>query len=278
MSEKTKKFKEDASFSIADELGGLELLQAKYKRQNFSRHSHEGYTIGVIEKGAQRFYRTGGNHVAPKDHIILVNADEVHTGHAATEGGWEYRAMYPLPEQFAAMTEGIGPHPSVPYFPEPVVHDPEVAQQLRLVFSTLENSDNRLLRETLVYGALVKLMARHSKTRSEFEPRTRGQKQVLLVKTFLDDFPQADVSLEELASLAGYSPYYLVRAFQKEFGLPPHAYQIQSRLRYARKLLKSGHSISDAAQEAGFHDQSHFHRHFKRAMGITPKQFTSSAN
>lgn len=119
-------------------------------------------------------------------------------------------------------------------------------------------------------------MARHSKTRNEFEPRTRSQKQVMLVKTFLDDFPQADVSLEELAKLAGYSPYYLVRAFQKEFGLPPHAYQIQSRLRYAKKLLKAGHSISDAAQEAGFHDQSHFHRHFKRAMGITPKQYTGS--
>ncbi|MGR5066043.1 AraC family transcriptional regulator [Photobacterium sp. DNB22_13_2] len=276
MSEQTKKFKEDASFSIADELGGLELLQAKYKRQNFSRHSHEGYTIGVIEKGAQRFYRTGGNHVAPKDHIILVNADEVHTGHSAAEGGWEYKAMYPLPEQFAAMTEGISPHPSIPYFPEPVVHDPEVAQQLRMVFSTLENSDNRLLRETLIYGALVKLMARHSRTRNEFEPKTRSQKQVLLVKTFLDDLPQADISLEELATLAGYSPYYLVRAFQKEFGFPPHAYQIQSRLRYAKKLLRSGHAISDAAQEAGFHDQSHFHRHFKRAMGVTPKQYTKS--
>ncbi|MCE0494492.1 AraC family transcriptional regulator [Vibrio salinus] len=276
MPKRTKKFKEDASFTIAAELGGLEMLHAKYKRQNFSRHSHEGYTIGVIEKGAQSFYRSGGNHLAPKDHIILVNADEVHTGHSATEGGWEYKAIYPLPEQFSAVTQGIGAHSSVPYFPEPVVHDPLVAQQLRLVFSTLENSDNRLLRETLIYGALVKLMARHSRSRQDYEIKKKGQKQVLIVKTFLDDFPQADVSLEELASLAGFSPYYLVRAFQKEFGLPPHAYQIQSRLRYAKKLLRAGYVISDAAQEAGFHDQSHFHRHFKRAMGITPKQFTQS--
>ena len=51
--------KESASFHLANELGGLELLDAKYTHQNFSRHSHEGYTIGVIEKGAQRFYRTG---------------------------------------------------------------------------------------------------------------------------------------------------------------------------------------------------------------------------
>ncbi|PFG58372.1 AraC-like protein [Vibrio sp. ES.051] len=50
-----EKNKEIATFKIAQELGGLELLDAKYEKQNFSRHSHEGYTIGVIEKGAQQY-------------------------------------------------------------------------------------------------------------------------------------------------------------------------------------------------------------------------------
>ncbi|KGY13094.1 AraC family transcriptional regulator [Vibrio tubiashii] len=265
--------KESASFHLANELGGLELLDAKYTNQNFSRHSHEGYTVGVIEKGAQRFYRTGGNHIAPQDSIILVNADEVHNGQTATEGGWEYKAMYPLPEQFSQLTEGLSSSLSIPYFPEPVVYDPELAQQLRLVFDTLAQSNNKLLRETLVYGTLVKLIARHSKSKQNWEPKTRTQKQVSLVKEFLDDFPQADVSLEDLSKLAGLSPYYLTRSFQKEFGLPPHAYQIQTRLRVAKQLLRKGLKISEVAQETGFHDQSHFHRHFKRALGVTPKQF-----
>ncbi|KOO13874.1 AraC family transcriptional regulator [Vibrio xuii] len=265
--------KESASFQLANELGGLELLNAKYTNQNFSRHSHEGYTIGVIEKGAQRFYRTGGNHIAPQDSIILVNADEVHNGQTASEGGWEYKAMYPLPEQFEKITEGITPGLSIPYFPEPVVYDPELAQQLRLVFDTLAQSDNKLLRETLIYGTLVKLVSRHSKTKLDWQPKTRSQKQLLLVKEFIDDFPQADVSLDDLSKLAGLSPYYLTRSFQQAFGLPPHAYQIQTRLRVAKQLLRKGLTISDVAQECGFHDQSHFHRHFKRAMGVTPKQF-----
>lgn len=268
-----KREKESASFQLASELGGLELLDAKYTNQNFSRHSHEGYTIGVIEKGAQRFYRTGGNHIAPQDSIILVNADEVHNGQTATEGGWEYKAMYPLPEQFVQLTQGLSSGLATPYFTEPVVYDPELAQQLRLVFDTLAQSDNKLLRETLVYGTLVKLISRHSKTKVSWEPKTRSQRQLALVKEFLDDFPQADVSLEDLSKLAGLSPYYLTRSFQKEFGLPPHSYQIQARLRVAKQLLRQGMTISDVAQETGFHDQSHFHRHFKRALGVTPKQF-----
>ena len=269
-----EKNKEIATFKIAQELGGLELLDAKYEKQNFSRHSHEGYTIGVIEKGAQQFFRTGGNHIAPQDSIILVNADEVHNGHSASEGGWEYKAMYPVPQQFQTLGQELGsPNVALPYFPQPVVYDPELASQLRLVFETLEKSDNRLLRETLVYGTLIKLASKHSTHRAPLKESTRAQRQVQLVREFLEDFPQTDVSLEELAKLSGLSPFHLLREFQKQFGFPPHAYQIQQRLRMAKKLLKMGQKISDVAQEYGFHDQSHLHRHFKKAMGVTPGQY-----
>jgi len=268
--------KERATFSIADELGGIDLLDADYHHQNFSRHSHEGYTIGVIENGAQQFYRTGGNHVAPQGSIILVNADEVHSGHSATEGGWSYKAMYPLPDQFETISHELASSLSsngAPYFPSPVVYDPELANQLRLVFETLEKSTNRLLRETLLYGVLTKLMCKHGKRPTTPQDISKAQRQLKLVKEFLDDFPSADISLQELANLASFSPYHLVRAFQKEYGFPPHAYQVQARLRLAKKLIRQGHTVSDAAQEAGFHDQSHLHRHFKKAMGITPGQF-----
>lgn len=270
----SKRPKEKVDFKVTKELGGLEILNAKYEKQNFSRHSHEGYTIGVIDEGAQRFYRTGGHHIAPQDTIILVNADEVHSGHSATDGGWAYRAMYPLPEQLANITQELNlPNYGAPYFPSAVVEDPELANQLRLVFNTLETSDNPLLRETLIYGMLVKLITKHGKSTLIPNLNDNAHKQLALVKEFLDDFPQADVSLEDLSKLAALSPYHLVRAFQKHYGLPPHAYQIQSRLRLARKLLKQGNTISNVAQECGFHDQSHLHRHFKRANGYTPGQF-----
>ncbi len=269
-----KKSKERADYKIAAELGGLEILDAQYDKQNFSRHSHEGYTIGLIETGAQRFYRTGGHHVAPKNTIILVNADEVHSGHSASEGGWAYRAMYPLPQQLETISKELYlPNHGIPYFPKAVVEDPELASQLRLVFNTLQNSDNRLLRESLIYSTMIKLMGKHAKAKPPSLNTTKIQQQVRLVKEFLDDLPQVDVSLEELANMSAVSPFHLIRSFQKEFGLPPHAYQIQSRLRLARKLLKQGHSISNTAQECGFHDQSHFHRHFKNANGYTPGQY-----
>lgn len=269
--------KETAVFNTAEELGGIELLNARYKKQNFSRHSHEGFTLGVIQEGAQCFYRTGGNHIAPQDSIILVNADEVHNGHSAAENGWAYKAMYPLPEQLNSVCAELGSfRDATPYFPEPVVHDPELAAQFRLLFEVLETSDNRLLRESLMYAFLVKLIHRHGRSRLPEGPKANVQPQLKRVKAFLDDFPQADISLEELAQLANLSPFHLIRAFGKAFGLPPHAYQVQARLRLAREFLRRGQTLADAAQSSGFHDQSHLHRHFKKAMGVTPKQYRQS--
>ncbi len=268
--------KERANYQYANDLGGIELLDANYHKQNFSRHSHEGYTIGVIESGAQRFFRTGSNHVAPQHSIILVNADEVHNGCSATKDGWAYRAMYPVPELFESISRELGLNQGAPYFPQAVVHDKELAQLLRLTFTTLNESDNRLLRETLIYSAMVKLVSRHGKSKLAVNQPQVDKKQLLLIKQFLDEHPAADISLEELATLAGLSACHLLRQFQRYFGLPPHTYQIQSRLRLAKKLIRRGIKILDVALDCGFHDQSHFHRHFKRAMGITPGNYAKA--
>ncbi|HIF9210863.1 TPA: AraC family transcriptional regulator [Photobacterium damselae] len=274
MAAKKSNIIESANYLHHQELGGIEMLDASYYKQCFSRHSHEGYTFGIIEKGEQKFFRTGVNNIAPTGSIILINADDIHNGEANTEEGWAYKALYPLPEQFEKISREIGGNNSLyPYFPDAVIHDEELAAQFRLVYQVLIESDNNLLRESLLYSLLIKLMAKHGKSRINFGPDKTASKQVTIVKDFLDDLPDANVSLNELAQLVSLNPYYLVRLFKKEFGLPPHAYQIQSRLRYATRLIKKGNKLADVAIQSGFHDQSHFIKHFKKAMGVTPRQY-----
>lgn len=140
----------------------------------------------------------------------------------------------------------------------------------------MNTSNNQLLRESVIYSALIKLVARHSKTAFVFNDTKVDKKHLLLVKQFLDDYPEVDVSLEKLATIAGLSACHLLRQFQKYFGLPPHTYQIQNRLKLAKKLLQQGNKIMDVALDSGFHDQSHFHRHFKRAVGVTPGTYAKA--
>jgi AraC-like DNA-binding protein len=57
------------------------------------------------------------------------------------------------------------------------------------------------------------------------------------------------------------------------YGMSPHRFQLAHRVRCARSLLEAGVPISEVAQRAGFADQSHFHRHFRRTLGMTPARY-----
>ncbi len=92
------------------------------------------------------------------------------------------------------------------------------------------------------------------------------------VRELLESCPES-VSLQELAERASLSRYQLLRAFRDVYGLPPHAYLIQVRVRRASAALRAGATIADAALTAGFADQSHLTRCFKRATGVTPGRY-----
>jgi len=269
--------REWASYFHLKELGGLELLKAQYHHKQFSKHVHEGYCIGVIEDGAQCFYRNGQLHIAPKGDIILVNADEIHTGSSAVESGWKYRAIYPTPEMLLDIGQDFFTvKNSVPWFPSAVVQDEGLAQQLCLLFDLLEQKENTLLKESMYLSTLAFLIQKHGRARLTPRELPEAQRKIEIVKDLLNSFPERDYSLTDLATYVGLSPWHFLREFKKYTGLPPHSWLVQIRLQKARQLLKQGYTIAMVAQNSGFSDQSHFNRHFKKAMGVTPSQYLSS--
>nr|NMN91028.1 AraC-like DNA-binding protein [Brenneria salicis ATCC 15712 = DSM 30166]RBP66524.1 AraC family transcriptional regulator [Brenneria salicis ATCC 15712 = DSM 30166] len=272
-----EKSQERTQFRHLTEFGGLEMLQAHYKNQRFSRHAHENFCIGVIEEGAQRFYRTGGEHVAPKGDIILVNADEIHTGYSAIAEGWSYRAIYPNPDLLRDLSRDMQQtQGTVPWFPDAVVHDAGLSEQLRMTFTLLAQDGNALLKESLLFSSLAWLIMRYGKSRIHDRHLADSTQHIVTVKALMDACPEQDFSLIELADLATLSPWHFLRQFKKSIGMPPHAYLIQARLRKAKSLLLTGHSILSASSLCGFSDQSHFNRHFKKAQGVTPGEFIRS--
>jgi len=258
-------------YSYAKDLGGLELLRATYRDQRFSRHVHEGFCIGVIEKGAQRFFRSGEDHIATKDSIILVNADQVHDGHKETEDGWSYRAMYPLPEMLGDVAfEFQGRRKDAPWFADSVVSDPAMAKKLRHLFTVLHESESHLQRETLYLSTITTLLSRHGNKRNILLALGKESLAVRRVRDYIDSHFNENISMQDLTKLTQLSPFYLARLFQKAVGLPPHAYQIQRRLHKAKQLVRLGVKLSDVAVDCGFTDQSHLSRHFKRSLGLAP--------
>ena len=89
----------------------------------------------------------------------------------------------------------------------------------------------------------------------------------------------ADLSRPEpvsrAADRAGMSREGFSRMFARRHGMPPHAFWLMARLNQARELLRAGEGIAEVAAAAGFTDQSHLGRWFRRVFGVTPGRFRS---
>ncbi len=90
----------------------------------------------------------------------------------------------------------------------------------------------------------------------------------------IHDRLEVGISLPEIAEAAGISASHFVTLFKASTGLAPHQYLIQARIESAKELLQRGDlSLAQVASRAGFCDQSHLNRHFKRTVGITPGRY-----
>ncbi len=254
---------------------GVELLRARYVTQTFARHAHEGFALGVIEAGALGFFYRGENVVAPAGAINLAIPDEPHTGHAATDGGWTYRMFY-LEEHVLrqAAAEVTGKPFGMPFFQTGVLHDAELAQSIRDLHITVESAGgSHLEQQSRLLWVLTQLIRRHAHPRPQVGPLRREHQAAQRARDYVESHYADNPSLEQLAAEAHLSPFHLIRVFQDEFGLPPHAYLNQVRIRRARGMLDQGQSIAAVAYATGFSDQSHLTRHFKRIVGVTPGQY-----
>jgi AraC family transcriptional regulator len=84
-----------------------------------------------------------------------------------------------------------------------------------------------------------------------------------------------NMSLADLAREFDLSPFHFARMFKRATGFPPHEFQLQLRVRRGQELLRTrrGMSVAEVASELGFADESHFRRHFKRIIGLTPGRY-----
>ena len=93
---------------------------------------------------------------------------------------------------------------------------------------------------------------------------------------YMQDNYSREATLSDIAAAVHLSPFHLTRLFKQTLGVAPHQYLIQVRVNSARSLLTAGsgeRSLAEVASAVGFADQSHLTRHFKRLLGVTPKQF-----
>ncbi|MFD1936140.1 AraC family transcriptional regulator [Nonomuraea mangrovi] len=256
----------------------LEAMHAHFEQHVYHRHSHDTYSFGVTEIGAQAFTCRGSAHTSATGMVMAFNPDDPHDGHAADQFGFTYRIIHIGPEVVADALDTTGHRTGLPLFTDPVLDDPVLAHSLHAFHLALLGGASALRRDELLRATVAAMVRRGSTTsrasggtlRTGGAPRTGAQLIAERVRRRLDDSPLDDLTATDLAAAAGCSRFMVYRAFQAAYGLAPSDYQRQLRLRTARRLIARGLPLGEVAAQSGFADQSHLTRWFTRTYGVTP--------
>lgn len=255
----------------------LEAMHAHFERHAYHRHSHETYSFGVTEAGAQSFSCRGAAHTSAAGMVMAFNPDDPHDGFAFDETGFTYRMVHIGPDLVAGVLAGIIGRPAgLPLFADPVVSDPALARHLLGLHRALLGGAAALRRDELLASTVHSLVRRaaagSAPTAAISAPTTRATAagEASRARELISDCYLMDISLGDLAAAAGRSRFSIHRTFVAAYGMAPSDYQRQLRLRTARRLIAQGAPLSDTAAQTGFADQSHLTRWFTRYYGVTP--------
>lgn len=252
---------------------GIELIRAHFGGHAYDPHAHDEYLVGVTEQGMQGFNCRRAAHLSSPGTAILMDPGERHDGHAAAEAGFTYRILYLPTDWLRRRLSALGEAPAAwPEFKSTLSDAPGLGAAVTAAHAALRDEKMRMLRD----AALDRLVL-HLRSELARDPglpaEARAPRAVERARATLHERMAEDIGLDDLAAAAGMSRFRLTRAFKAAYGLAPHAYLVELRLRTARRLLADGLAPAEAATAAGFADQSHMGRWFRRAFRLTPAAY-----
>lgn len=242
---------------------GLTLSETRYPAGvRLPRHCHEHAYFCLIRRGTYREEYGGRQRSCGPLTLAFHPPEEVHAEHF---DGQEVRSFNV--EITPAWVRGVAG--AVPLErPFDARGGPLVGLAVRLL-DEFEHPDPSS--SLMIEGLTLELLGLGSR---ELRGGPAAPRWLLRVRDLLTERCTASFTLADLAAEAGVHPGHLAGAFRRHFGCSVGAHVRRQRVALAcRHLAASDAPLADVALLAGFADQSHFTRTFKRHMGLTPAAY-----
>ncbi|MBZ9676555.1 AraC family transcriptional regulator [Mesorhizobium sp. ES1-1] len=253
----------------APDPAGMERIEARFHGNAFDPHRHDTYAIGVTLHGVQTFRYRGAARQSLAGQVIVLHPDELHDGAAGTEVGLRYRMLYLEPSLMLDCLAGA----SLPFVRDAVVTDRVLRTTLLSALGPLERPLEALFVDDFI-AQLTRSLVGHAGKPAKPMAKT-AWRAAALARDYLAENLSRPVRSEELEAITGLDRYALSRHFRAAFSTSPHRFLVMRRLQRARRMITEGEPLAQIAIEAGFSDQSHFNRQFKKAYGMTPGRWAS---
>jgi AraC-like DNA-binding protein len=255
--------------------GVAEVLHAQMTSHVYPMHTHESWTLLIVDDGMIRYDLHRHEHGALHQAVTLLPPRVPHNGRAATSSGFRKRVVYLDLAYLPASLIGLA-------VDRPVLFDPLLRQRIHQLHRALDEPGGELEAESrlaFVAERLRQHLDAHAVTQltgaQEAGPARADVAHQL--RELIDAGFRDKVTLRQASEAIHAHPAHLVRMFSREFGISPHQYLTGRRVDLARRLLLDGVPASAAAATVGFFDQSHLNRSFRRLLGTSPGRFAGGA-
>jgi AraC-like DNA-binding protein len=253
----------------ADSFEPIERVANRLVGAAFSPHRHDTYTVALTVAGVQAFnYRGAMRHSLP-GQVLILHPDEIHDGHCRDEAGFSYWAAYVPPTHVQTVLGGA----ELPFIVNGVSTNPAlIAAAMSMVIDCAGVEDPGAYED-----ALYDLAQAMNDVAGKAAPvRIANRTAVMRAREFLDSAVVFGTRLDQLEKVADCDRWQLSRDFRALLGTSPYRYLQHRRVDLAKQLLREGAKLAEAAHGAGFADQSHFGRTFRKAVGLTPNEWLRS--
>jgi len=251
-------------------LQSIRLMHGTFVSQKFKPHFHECYTIIVVHKGVGDYFKGNKDFLLSEGSILVLNPYDVHAGQAVNEMPWAFFTIY-VPVSFMTSIGVSLKADHIPVFGKKIIENFSLFMKATRVFEDLacKRDASRVLSAFL--QELVTGYATASRAHKSVQDPVMNT-----VRTYIHTHFQTEIPITTLGALVEKTDYQLIKTFRNRYQLPPHQYQLNLRIEKARDLISTTNkTLTAVAHEVGFFDQSHFIRHFKKIVGVTPKVFSS---
>ncbi len=238
-----------------------EVFHARFTDHAYPSHTHDAWTLLIVDDGMVRYDLDRHEHGALRDQVTLLPPGVPHDGRSVRPEGFRKRVLYLASDTLTGVGAAVD-HPSLA--------DPLLRTRIHQLHQSLRTEDL----EAQSRFALIRDRLRQHLNGTDAPPpvkATTAHRLRELLDAHLPDTP----TLDEAAATLEVHPVSLVRAFSREFGIPPHRYVTGRRLELARRHLLAGHPPAEAATMSGFYDQAHLTRHFTKLLGVGPARYAA---
>ena len=246
----------------------VELRVIRNAGRPFPNHWHDDLQIIATIGGRAEATVDGRRYALRTGSLIMIPPGAVHTANAPSGEEWTFQSLHAAPERFSFSIAGpVLFHPSDPA-------DRTLEQFGRLTAAMYERGKG-----SDALPAFAALMAEVGRRVSDTPVAVRAvPDRLLAARAAVAVDLRTPVSIPDVAARFGWSAAHFSRRFKSAFFMPPLAWRLNARIESARRRLRQGGTVVDAAAEAGFADLSHFSRQYRFCTGITARSYAATFN